>query len=100
MKTKIKAYFILLEYFLMIHRKFDKCQQGINSIQFYESQLRNYRCHVNLSKDDEDTISKFVKGLRADIKQRVLLQIVATYEFWDIIKIVLEVELQIKREKK
>ena len=62
MTMKIKAYFIPLEYFQMIHRKFDKCQQGINSIQFCESQLRNYRCHVNLSKDDEDTISRFVIG--------------------------------------
>ena len=53
MKRKIKAYFLPLEYFQTIHRKFDKRQQGTNSVRFYESQLQNYRCHVNLFKDNE-----------------------------------------------
>ena len=52
------------------------------------------------SKDDEDTISRFLKRLCVDIKERILLQIDATHEYWDVVKIILEVELQIKRERK
>lgn len=69
MKIKIKAYFILPEYFQTILRKFDKFQQGTNFIGIYKSQLQNYHCLVNLSKDDEDAISRFVKRLRANIKE-------------------------------
>lgn len=29
----------------------------------------NYYCHMNFSKDDKDTISRFVRGLCADIKE-------------------------------
>ena len=56
------------------------CQQGGNFVRLYESQLQNYRCQVNLSNDDEDISSRFVNGLHADIKERVVLQIVATHE--------------------
>ena len=53
----------------MIHHKFDKCQQGNDFIQFYESQLQNYCCHVKICKDDEDTILRFVKRLHADVME-------------------------------
>lgn len=52
---------------------------------------------MHISKDDEDTISKFVKGLSVDIKKRVLLQIVATHEYWNVIKVALKVKMQMKR---
>ena len=69
MKRNIKAYFIPPKYFRMNCRKFDKCQQGMNYIRFYESQLRNYHSHVNLPKNDEDTILRFIKRLHANIKE-------------------------------
>lgn len=69
MKGKIKAYSIPLKYFQRICHKFNKCQQGTNSVRFYKFELRDYHCCVNISKDDEDTISRFIKGLRADIKE-------------------------------
>lgn len=49
------------------------------------------------SKDDEDTISRFIKRLCVDIKEWILLQIDASHEYWDVVKIIWEVELQIKR---
>ena len=64
----------------------------------------NYKITVVIriftSKDDEDTISRFIKRLYVDIKERILLQIDATHEYWDVVKIILEIELQIKRERK
>ena len=64
----------------------------------------NYKITVVIriftSKDDADTISRFIKRLYVDIKERILLQIDATHEYWDVVKIILEIELQIKRERK
>lgn len=84
----------------MLHRKFDKCQQGTNYVWFNDYQLRNYCCRVNVSKDDEDITSRFLKWLRADIKEWILLQIFASREYYDVAKIALEIKLAIKRERK